>query len=158
MGTVMNIRSFIGTAPMFMPAAGIILYNDGKILLQKRRDNGKWALHGGAMELGETTEETAIREVKEEIGITPETLEFYGVFSGMPMHHVYPDGNEVYIVSTVYFCDKYSGNLDIDLDEVLDTEWFDVDGLPANIAPIDSYILKDLQAFLESRFSKIRDK
>lgn len=154
MSSISEIRKYIGTAPLFMPAAGIILYENGKLLLQKRGDNGKWALHGGAMELGETTEETAIREAKEEIGIIPVSLDFYGVFSGKPMYHVYPDGNEVYIISTVYFCDKYTGNLEIDNNEVLQIEWFDVDGLPDNIAPIDSYILQNLHLFLEKKNGK----
>lgn len=152
MGSTGNIRKLIGTIPIFMPAAGIILYENGKILLQKRGDNGKWALHGGAMELGETTEETAIREAKEEIGITPESLDFYGVFSGKQMYHVYPDGNEVYIISTVYFCDKYNGKLEIDNKEVLEVEWFDVNDLPGNIAPIDSFILENLQKYVEGKY------
>ena len=153
MNTISNIRRLIGTIPMFMPAAGIILFNNGKILLQKRGDNGKWALHGGAMELGETTEETAVREVREEIGISPENLEFYGVFSGKAMYHVYPDGNEVYIISTVYFCDKYSGEFQIDTDEVLAIEWFAIDMLPDNIAPIDSYILENLHEFIDKKYT-----
>jgi 8-oxo-dGTP pyrophosphatase MutT (NUDIX family) len=153
LNSMSNIRRLIGNIPMFMPAAGIILYKDGKMLLQKRGDNGKWALHGGAMELGETTEETAIREAKEEIGIIPETLDFYGVFSGKQMHHVYPDGNEVYIISTVYFCDRYTGNFKIDNNEVLQIEWFDIDRLPDNIAPIDSFILQNLNTFVEKKYS-----
>ena len=152
LSSMSDIRKLIGTIPMFAPAAGIILYKDGKILLQKRSDNGKWAIHGGAMELGETTEETAIREAKEEIGIIPENLDFYGIFSGKPMYHVYPDGNEVYIISTVYFCDKYAGDLTIDNNEVLQIEWFDIDRLPDNIAPIDSFILQNLNAFVEKKY------
>lgn len=144
------IRQFIGTAPLFMSAAGIILYENGKILLQKRSDNKKWALHGGAMEMGETTEETAIRETREEIGIIPKSLILYGVFSGKPMYHIYPDGNQVYIISTVYFCDDYTGNFKIDSSEVLELKWFDVDKLPENIAPIDSYILQNIQTFIKN--------
>ncbi len=147
-----NIRKLIGTIPIFMPAAGIILYENGKILLQKRSDNQKWALHGGAMELGETTEEAAIREAKEEIGIVPEKLDFYGVFSGKEMYHVYPDGNEVHIISTVYFCDKYSGNIKIDDNEVLQVEWFDIDNLPDNMGRIDGFILKNLNTYIELKY------
>ncbi len=51
---IKDIREKIGHDMIFMPAAGAILYKDGKILLQQRQDNGKWAIHGGAMELGET--------------------------------------------------------------------------------------------------------
>ncbi|MBC8581433.1 NUDIX hydrolase [Zhenhengia yiwuensis] len=152
MNSMKDIRKIIGTAPMFMPAAGIILYQNGKILLQKRGDNGKWALHGGAMEMGETTEETAVREAREEIGITPVELDFYGVFSGKQMYHIYPDGNEVYIISTVYFCDEYSGELKVDENEVLEVKWFDIDKLPENIAPIDSFILENIHEYIEAKY------
>ena len=153
MNSIKNIRKFIGTAPMFMPAAGIILYENGKILLQKRSDDGKWALHGGAMEMGETTEETAIREAKEELGIVPESLDLYGVFSGKPMYHVYPDGNEVYIITTVYFCDKYTGDFKIDNKEVEQIEWFDIDKLPENMGVIDSYILENSHTFIKKKYT-----
>lgn len=150
MDNTRKIRELIGTAPMFMPSAGIILYKDRKILMQKRADNCKWGLHGGAIEMGETTEETAIREVSEEIGITPESLVLYGVFSSEPMHHIYPDGNEVYIVSTVYFCDKYSGDFELDKNEVSEIRWFDADKLPEDINPTDGYILCNLQQFINN--------
>ena len=154
MNYISKIREFIGTAPIFLPAAGIIVYQNGKILLQKRRDTEQWALHGGAMELGETTEETAVREANEEIRITPESLELYGVFSGKPMYHVYPDGNEYYIVSTVYFCDKYTGELKHDNNEVMEIKWFDINNLPENIAPIDCHILENLHSFLRRKYAE----
>lgn len=153
MNSIKNIREIIGTAPIFMPAAGIILYQDGKILLQKRGDDGKWALHGGAMEMGETTQETAMREAIEEIGITPIALDFYGVFSGPRMYHIYPDGNEVYFITTVYFCDKYTGQIKIDENEVIAVEWFEINKLPNNIGSIDAYILEQLRQYVDIKYS-----
>lgn len=50
-------------------AAGGLVYNsEGKFLIMKRR--GKWDLPKGKMEKGETEPESAVREVKEECGIT----------------------------------------------------------------------------------------
>lgn len=48
---------------------GIIILKGGKILLGKRGKEpakDKWSIPGGAMELGETIEQAAIREAKEE--------------------------------------------------------------------------------------------
>lgn len=44
---------------------------DGKILMGKRRDNGKWTMPGGGLEGGETPIEAAFRELKEETGMEP---------------------------------------------------------------------------------------
>lgn len=51
---------------------GAIILEGGKILLEKRKSTpgeGKWAVPGGLVELGETVEQAVIREVKEETGL-----------------------------------------------------------------------------------------
>ncbi|WP_245660333.1 NUDIX hydrolase [Nocardia kruczakiae] len=66
--------------------------DQGAILLQRRRDTGQWALPGGAMDVGETAADCAIRECQEETGITAEITGFLGVYSN-PNHIVaYTDG------------------------------------------------------------------
>ncbi|MFD8104214.1 NUDIX hydrolase [Nocardia fluminea] len=64
----------------------------GAILLQRRRDTGQWALPGGAMDFGETSAECAIRECREETGISAEITGFLGIYSNP--HHIvaYSDG------------------------------------------------------------------
>jgi 8-oxo-dGTP diphosphatase len=52
---------------------GAIVIRHGKILLEKRSNDpgkGKWSVPGGKVEIGETLEQTVIREVKEETGLT----------------------------------------------------------------------------------------
>src|ERR1700694_2531117 len=63
-----------------------------RIVLIRRRDNDLWALPGGAMELGESIVDTAVREVKEETGLDVEVTGLIGVYSNP--HHVmaYTDG------------------------------------------------------------------
>lgn len=51
---------------------GAVIIRDRRILLEKRKNDpgkGKWSIPGGIVELGENTEETVIREVKEETGL-----------------------------------------------------------------------------------------
>ena len=54
-GYIREMRKYVGHAPVMSCACGVIVESsDGEILLQKRRDNGHWAIIGGAMEMGET--------------------------------------------------------------------------------------------------------
>jgi 8-oxo-dGTP pyrophosphatase MutT (NUDIX family) len=55
-------------------------------LLGKRADNGRWALLGGHMEEGETSEQTIRREIMEEIGVSADRLEHVGFFDGTLAH------------------------------------------------------------------------
>ncbi len=51
---------------------GAIIIRDDRILLEKRKNDpgrGKWSVPGGIVEVGETLEQTVIREVKEETGL-----------------------------------------------------------------------------------------
>jgi mutator protein MutT len=54
---------------------GALILSEGKILLEKRRNEpakGKWSIPGGVVEVGESPEEAVIRETKEETGLDVE--------------------------------------------------------------------------------------
>jgi 8-oxo-dGTP diphosphatase len=66
----MNDRKGISTP---CPAVGAVVIREGKVLLVKRSNapqKGKWAIPGGSVKLGETLQEAAEREAKEETGLT----------------------------------------------------------------------------------------
>jgi len=65
-------------------AVDVVLENKGKVLLVQRALEpfaGKWALPGGFVEEGETVEQAAVREVKEETGLDIELEGLLGVYS-----------------------------------------------------------------------------
>ena len=76
-----------------VPACGILAVDDlGRVLLQRRRDTGQWAIPMGKQELGETPSQCAIRETQEETGVLTEITDILGVYSD-PGHIVaYTDG------------------------------------------------------------------
>lgn len=61
--------------------ASIAVFRDGKVLLAQRGRpplEGVWSLPGGVVELGETLEEAALRELAEETGVTAESAGLAG--------------------------------------------------------------------------------
>jgi 8-oxo-dGTP pyrophosphatase MutT (NUDIX family) len=76
-----------------VPACGVLAVDEqGRLLLQRRRDTGQWALPMGKMELGETPRQCAIRETREETGVLVRITGILGIFSD-PGHIVaYGDG------------------------------------------------------------------
>ena len=112
-------------------SSAIIVRADGKILLQRRADNGRWGLPGGAMELGESIAEATLREVREETGLDVEIVRLLGVYSD-PREQVvsYPDGNVVQHVSASFECRVIGGTLRSDPSETLELAWHDPRALP----------------------------
>ena len=57
---ILDLRKAVGRRPLLQTGAGVIVVDTaGRILLQRRSDNGCWDYAGGSMELGEEAEETA---------------------------------------------------------------------------------------------------
>ena len=98
--------------PYLRPVVTLIIYNNGKILLQKRDDNGCWAIHGGGIELGEQYIDTLNREIQEELNIKPINPELMGIYSGEDLFNIYPKSkDQVYILNHVFFCENYEGKI-----------------------------------------------
>ncbi|MGH2363004.1 MAG: NUDIX hydrolase [bacterium] len=81
--------------------AGGVLVKNGRILLGRRRSDrsyypGVWDIFGGHCEQGEAPEQTFIRELEEELGVTPRRFEHIGSFEephpethGEGEHHLF---------------------------------------------------------------------
>jgi ADP-ribose pyrophosphatase YjhB (NUDIX family) len=105
--------------------------SEGRILLQCRADFGKWGLPGGSIEVGETFDQTAIREVKEESGYDVKVERLVGIYSRPDQTTTtYPDGNTVHYVSVVLACRLVGGTKKIDPEESRDAKFFAPADLP----------------------------
>ncbi|MBW8349599.1 NUDIX hydrolase [Bacillus sp. IITD106] len=133
MGYVQELRKVIGKRPVILVGSVVIVINDeNKVLLQQRSyPYGVWGLPGGLMELTESTEDCARREVLEETGLIIGKLELVSVSSG-PQNFVRAEnGDEFYVVTIVYVTKDISGgSLRVDGDESLNLEYFDLSNLP----------------------------
>ena len=135
-GYILDLRKVVGHRPLIQVGAGIIVEDEqGRVLLQLRADNHCWGYCGGSIELDERVEDAARRELLEETGLTAESLELFGVWSGPELHYVYPNGDEVSNVDIVFLCRKFSGQLKCQEEEVSDLRFFAADELPENLSP-----------------------
>ena len=145
MDYINDLRNVVGNRPLIMVGSTVLVLDDrNRLLMMKRADSGNWGLPGGAMELGESTEETARRELFEETGLEVGELILFGVFSGRELYHRYPRGEEVYNVSIVYLASCVTGIVKLLDEEHNDFQYFELTNLPESISPPIKPILKKL--------------
>ena len=118
----------------FATGDAAVIDDQGRILLIRRADNGKWAMPGGALEVGETPLEGVLREALEETGVPCQAVALVGVFDsrlcGTPSrHHLY---------QFLILCkpsEQAKEEKPSHAIEVLEARWFPENGLPENIDP-----------------------
>lgn len=138
----MELRKLVGSRPLISAGACVLLCSNQRLLLQRRTDNGLWALPGGSMELGETLEEVAKRELYEETGLIARGLELFQMFSGKELYYKYPHGDEVYNVVAAYVCTDFDGILKEDGVEVQELRFFNYEKIPVELSPPDIPVIK----------------
>lgn len=136
MGYIEKLREKIGHDPLLLPRTSVIVL-DRKIgvLLQKRRD-GIWNLPGGFLELEETVEQAARREVKEETGVEIGEVSLLGIFSGKEYFKEMENGDQVYPLSIHFLStDILAGGPSENSDEAIGAKYFPIDQLPEHLSP-----------------------
>ena len=145
MGYIMDLRKHIGHAPLIGVGATTLVFNNKKeLLLNLRSDTNTWGIPGGSMELYETIEETAIRELKEETGITAENLELVTVLSGEDFYFEYPNGDKMCTVIVLFKVLNYTGTLNVSDNESKALKFFPLTNLPAMESRAERIIQKIL--------------
>ena len=145
MGYITELRKLIGSRPIISVGATILVINEqGQLLFQHRSDTNDWGLPGGSMELGETVEEVAIRELYEETGLVTDKVKLIGVFSGPRYQFTYPNGDETDSVINLFHAHEVAGTLQINDDESFDLAYFSQDALPENIEKRAYALLEEL--------------
>lgn len=142
MGYVEELRALVGTRPLVLPGVTTCVRDaQGRLLLLLRRDNRMWALPGGALEPGESTESAARRELREETGLDADELWLFDVFSGPEMFYTYPHGDQVHNVVVAYLAENVAGEPYVNDGEALAVEFFEPDALPAEFSPPDRPVI-----------------
>ena len=131
MGYIMNLREKVGHSPLIgVGATALVFNNKNELLLNLRSDTNTWGIPGGSIELNETLEECAIRELQEETNINVNDLELITVLSGKEYYFKYPNEDELDCVIALYKVSNYEGELNINDKESKELKFFSLDNLP----------------------------
>ncbi|MBU2665503.1 NUDIX domain-containing protein [Actinoplanes bogorensis] len=125
---ITGLRAHIGHDLLLLPgASGVVRDDDGRILLIRRSDNGRWSLPAGMIDPGEQPAAAALREIEEETGVIAEIDRLGGV----AMHEAqYPNGDRCEYLAVWFRCRAVGGEARPDGDETLEVRWFAPDELP----------------------------
>ena len=144
MNYIMDLRKKIGHEVIMTVGCGVLIENEeGQLLLQKRSDTGQWCVPGGAMEIGETYEETAKREIREEVGVEVTNLCLFGLYSGQDRLIHYPNDDKVYSLSVIFHTNSYIGKISDTDSEVIEHRFFSREDIPENLFVPDARPILD---------------
>jgi 8-oxo-dGTP pyrophosphatase MutT (NUDIX family) len=133
-----------------VPSVNVVIENSrGQILMIRRSDNDNWALPGGAIDLGESMVQAAVRETAEETGIACEVTGLVGVYTD-PKHVIlYTSNNEVRQEFSILLTARETGGTPTPSSESAEVVWVepgDAEGLT-----MDPSMRKRLGHYLEQR-------
>lgn len=141
---IMELRKLVGHRVLTAIGASVIAADaQGRVLLQRRSDNGCWDYSGGGVEPDEEVQAAARREFFEETGLRAGKLELFGIFSGPDCHFSYPNGDEVSYVVVLYTCRDWEGELRPQPGEVEELRFFAPGEIPENISPVSRRPLRE---------------
>jgi 8-oxo-dGTP pyrophosphatase MutT (NUDIX family) len=129
------LRQRLGTELLIIPAvAAVVRDAGGRVLIQRSR-HGVWSLPAGAIEPGEPPARAVAREVFEETGLVVRPERVLGVFGGAAYRYVYPNGDQVEGLVTLFECVRVGGELLADdraaaHEETESLRWFSLAELP----------------------------
>ncbi len=129
------LRTTVFASPTPLSVGDAAIFDEyGRILLIQRADNKLWAMPGGALEVGETPAEGAMREAFEETGVACELTGFAGVWDSRlcgttSRHHLY---QFVFVGRPLTNTPPAPPS---HANEVLDVGWFAKGNLPKNLDP-----------------------
>jgi ADP-ribose pyrophosphatase YjhB (NUDIX family) len=126
---ILDLRAKVGHDMLWLPGVTAVVFDDdGRVLLVKRADNGRWALVTGILEPGEQPAVGAMREVLEETAVVAEAERLLSVTVLPPV--TYHNGDEWQSLDVSFRCRAVAGDAHVNDDESVDVGWFALDELP----------------------------
>ncbi|MFI7347331.1 NUDIX hydrolase [Streptomyces sp. NPDC049936] len=126
---ISDLRATAGQQLLWLPGVTAVVFDDeGRVLLGRRSDNGRWSLIGGIPEPGEQPAACAMREVEEETAVRCVVERLVLVQALSPV--TYDNGDVCQFMDVTFRCRAVGGEARVNDDESLEVGWFAVDALP----------------------------
>lgn len=126
---IRTLRASAGHQLLWLPGVTAIVFDDdGRVLLGRRSDTGKWSVIGGIPDPGEQPAVCAVREVHEETAVQCVVERVVLVQALTPM--TYANGDVCQYMDITFRCRAIGGEARVNDDESLEVGWFEVDALP----------------------------
>jgi ADP-ribose pyrophosphatase YjhB (NUDIX family) len=111
-------------ANSIVPSVNVAVTNDaGEVLLIRRSDNDNWALPGGAVDIGESLTQAAVRETREESGIECEITGLSGIYTDPGHVMLYTSNGEVRQEFSIVLTARAVGGQPTPSNETTDVRW-----------------------------------
>ena len=121
----------MGHQRIFITFVSVVLRDErGFVLLQRRGDIDTWGLPGGSLEMGETLEACARRELAEETGLAAGKLSLVGVYSEAAFEYTYPNGDQTQQYTICLQGQVAGGRLQVDGVETRELRFYSPEQLP----------------------------
>lgn len=119
------LRSKIGTDLLQVPTVSVLAYDgQGQLLLVQDKGSGLWGAPSGILDPYELPADAAVRETWEEAGVFVELTHIIGVFAGEHFAGVYPNGDQLACVTTVFGARPIRGTPRPDHEETSEARYF----------------------------------
>jgi ADP-ribose pyrophosphatase YjhB (NUDIX family) len=127
---IARLRSFVGNDLLQLPTVATLCRDDkDRVLLVRQSDSGRWSTPGGAIEPGESPEEAAIRETREETGLDIALDGLRSALGGPEYRTTYSNGDVISYIAVVYDATVIGGEATPDGDETTAVDWFSLEEL-----------------------------
>ena len=145
---VTRLRATVGEDLLWLPGvSAVVTDDDGRVLLGRRADNGRWAVVSGILDPGEEPAPAALREVLEETGVVAEVIALTAVSTSEPI--TYPNGDLAQYRDICFWCRRVTGEAHVADDESLEVGWFAPDALPEPLNPSSIERIARTLAYIE---------
>ena len=143
---IARLRAFVGHELLLLPSVALLPVDEaGRLLLvQETGQDDGWHIMGGAVDLGESPAEAAVREAREELGVGVRLVRLIDLVGG-PDYEVHsPNGDQVAYISAVYQVEITDGTPAPADGELSKAAWFAPSALPA--LPLSNFARATLRA------------